>query len=181
MAKEFKLDPIVTGGREADQVIADLKAANARVIYDLNYPVRPRTLPPDADEPLGTLRTRANAPKTPGALDKAGIVFAFQSAGLRDEKDFLRNAARAVKDGLPADAALRALTLNAARIAGAADRLGSLEKGKMANIIVTDGDLFEERTRIRHVFVDGRLVKLEESAPAGGGRRGRGSGSSTDR
>jgi imidazolonepropionase-like amidohydrolase len=178
ISKEFKLDPIVTGGREADQVAADLKAAHARVIYSLNYPTRPRTLAPDADESLAALRTRANAPKTPAALERAGLVFAFESSGLRDEKDFLRNAARAVKEGLSADAALRALTLNAARIAGAGDRLGSLEKGKIANLIVTDGNLFEDRTRIRHVFVDGRLVKLEDQAPSGAGRRGRGSASS---
>src|SRR5262249_30673645 len=51
MAKEFKLDSVITGGREADQVAADLKARGARVIYSLNYPTRPRTLAPDAEEP----------------------------------------------------------------------------------------------------------------------------------
>jgi imidazolonepropionase-like amidohydrolase len=79
-----------------------------------------------------------------------------------------------VKDGLPADAAVRALTINAARIAGAGDRLGSIERGKIANVIVTDGDLFEEKTRIRHVFVDGRAITIEEPQPEGrrGGRGG---------
>jgi imidazolonepropionase-like amidohydrolase len=85
----------------------------------------------------------------------------------------VRNAARAVKEGLPADAAVRALTISAARIAGAGDRLGSLEKGKIANVIVTDGDLFEERTRVVHIFVDGRKVEPEAPAPTGRGR-GRG-------
>ena len=56
--------------------------------------------------------------------------------------------------------AIKALTLNAATLAGAADRLGSLDKGKIANVIVTDGDLFEEKTTIKHVFVNGRLVTL---------------------
>ena len=56
----------------------------------------------------------------------------------------MKNAARAVQEGLPEDAAIRALTLDAAKIAGAADRLGSLEKGKIANVIVTTGDLFNE-------------------------------------
>lgn len=175
MAQEFKLDPIITGGREADQVAADLKARNARVIYSLNFPVRPRTLPPDADEPLRQLRARAHAPKVPLALDKAGIPFAFASSGLREPRDFLRNAARVVKDGLSPDAALRALTISAARIAGAGDRIGSIERGKIANVIVTDGDLFDEKTRIRHVFVDGRAVTIEEPQPEQrrGGRAGR--------
>jgi imidazolonepropionase-like amidohydrolase len=174
MAKSFNLDPVITGAREADQVIADLKAQNARVIYNLDYPTRPRTLPPDADESARELRARAQAPRTPGALDKGGILFAFSSGNLQQPRDFVRNAARAVKEGLAPDAAVRALTINAARIAGAGDRLGSLEKGKIANVIVTDGDLFEERTRVVHVFVDGRKVEPEAPAPTGGRGRGRG-------
>ena len=162
MAQEFKLDPVITGGREADLVAADLKSRNARVIYSLNYPTRSRILAPDADEPVRELRTRARAAKVPAALDKAGIQFAFSSSGLREPRDFLRNAARAVKEGLSPDAAVRALTLNAARIAGAGDRLGSIEKGKIANVIVTEGDLFDDKARIRHVFVDGRAVTIEE-------------------
>jgi imidazolonepropionase-like amidohydrolase len=174
MAADFKLDPIVTGARETDRVVADLKARNARVILSLNYPTRPRTLAPDADESVRALRERAAAPKTAAALEKAGILFAFESDGLREAKDFVRNAARAVKDGLPADAAIRALTINAARIAGAADRLGSLEKGKIANVLVTDGDLFDEKMKVKHVFVDGRQVNIDEAParPAGRGRPG---------
>jgi imidazolonepropionase-like amidohydrolase len=174
MAKEFNLDPVITGAREADQVIADLKARNARVIYDVDYPVRSRTLPPDADESVRELRVRAQAPRTPAALEKGGVLFAFSSGAIQQPRDFVRNAARAVKEGLPAEAAVRALTINAARIAGAADRLGSLEKGKIGNVIVTDGDLFEDRTRVVHVFVDGRKVEAEPAAPAGRGGRGRG-------
>jgi imidazolonepropionase-like amidohydrolase len=174
MAKEFNLDPVITGAREADQVIADLKARNARVIYDLDYPVRPRTLAPDAEESIRELRARAQAVKTPAALATGGVTFAFSSGTIQQPRDFVRNAARAVKEGLSADAAVRALTIDAARIAGAADRLGSLEKGKIANVLVTDGDLFEERTRVVHVFVDGRKVEAEPAAPAGGRGRGRG-------
>ena len=162
MAKEFKLDPVITGGREADAVAADLKARNARIIYSLNFPTRSRALAPEEDEPVRELRSRANAPRVPAALEKAGVTFAFASAGIREQRDFLRNAARAVKDGLSADAAIRALTIDAAKIAGAGERLGSLEKGKIANVIVTDGDLFEEKTRFRHVFVDGRSIVVEE-------------------
>jgi imidazolonepropionase-like amidohydrolase len=174
MAKEFNLDPVITGAREADQVAEALKARGARVIYSLNYPVRSRALAPDADEPLRTLRERAQAPRTPGALEKAGVLFAFSSAGLREPRDFVRNAARAVKEGLSPDAAVRALTINAAKIAGADARVGSLERGKAANVIVTDGDLFEDRTKIRHVFIDGRMVDVEPPAPAAGRGRGRG-------
>jgi len=175
MAKEFKLSPIVTGGIEADLAAAELKAANAKVIFSLNYPARSRALAPDADEAARELRLRAHASKAPGELAKTGVPFAFAGAGLAAPADFVKNAARAVRDGLSVDAAIRALTLDAAKIAGAADRLGSLEKGKIANVIVTSGDLFNEATRIRYVFVDGRMVNIDATdAPAGRGGRGRG-------
>ena len=66
-----------------------------------------------------------------------------------------------MKAGLAPEAAVRALTINAAKIAGVADRLGSLEAGKIANVIVTDGDLFGDKTTVKHVFIDGRLMKLD--------------------
>ena len=172
MARSFKLNPMITNAREADQVINDLKAANARVIVSLNYPTRPTNLAPDADEPLRTLRMRANAPKVAAALAKAGVPFAFSSNGLSEPRDFIKNAAKAVQAGLPREDALRALTLQAATIAGAADRLGSLESGKVANVLVTEGDLFDEKMQIKHVFVGGRPINLEAAAATQGGRRG---------
>lgn len=160
LAREFNLTPIVVGALGAGDVAADLKAAAARVIFSLDYPVRPRSLAPGADEPVRVLRERANAPKVPAALHQAGVPFAFASRGLREPADFVRNAARAVRAGLPADAAVRALTIEAARIAGVASSLGSIEKGKRANLIVVEGDLFDEKAKVRHVFVDGRLLAL---------------------
>ena len=172
-AKELGLEPIVTGGREADEVAVDLKAQGIRVIYSLNYPQRPRALAPDADEPIHALRQRANAAKVPGELAKAGVAFAFESSGLNDPKDFVRNAAKAVKAGLPEDAALRALTIVAATMAGAGDRLGSIEKGKLANLVVTDGNLFDEKTKVTRVFIEGRSVSLETPAAPSRGSGGR--------
>lgn len=167
MAKSFKLEPIITNGREAAEVSADLKAVNARVILSLNYPTRPQNLAPDADEPLRVLRDRADAPKTAAALAKAGVPFAFATAGLSEPRDFVKNAAKAVQSGLSREDALRALTLQAATIAGAADRLGSLEAGKIANVLITEGDLFDEKMQIKHVFVSGRRVNIEAAAPEG--------------
>ncbi len=171
MARSFNLEPIVTQAREADQVAVDLEAADARVIVSLDFPTRSQALAPDADEPLRALRARANAPKVPAALVKAGVVFAFESGGLSDPKDFIKNAAKTVQNGLSREEALKALTLQAATIAGAADRVGSLEAGKIANVLVTEGDLFDEKMTIKHVFVDGRPVNLDVSQPQGN-RRG---------
>jgi imidazolonepropionase-like amidohydrolase len=175
MAQEFKLTPVISNAREADEVTAELKARNVSVIYNLNFPTRSRALAPDADESIEVLRARANAPKVPAALEKAGITFAFSATGLREPREFVRNAARAVRAGLSPDAALRALTLDAAKIAGADGRVGSIDKGKIANLVITDGDLFEDATKVKHVFVDGRMLVVEETPPpAGRGGRGRG-------
>jgi imidazolonepropionase-like amidohydrolase len=167
VAREFGLLPVIAGGREADQVIPDLKGTDARVIFSLSFPARSPALPAGADEPLRELRARASARRAPAALERGGVLFAFSSAGLRDPRDLVRNAAQAVREGLSAERAIRALTIDAAHIAGAADRLGSLEPAKIANMIVTDGDLFDDRTRIRHVFVGGRQVTIEEPQPRG--------------
>jgi imidazolonepropionase-like amidohydrolase len=169
--RTLELQTIVAGAREADQLAADLKTAGVRVIFSLRYPERLKSLGPDADEPIRALRARANAPKAPAALLKAGILFAFESGGLAEPEDFVKNAAKAVAAGLPAEAAIRALTIDAATIAGAGDRVGSLQTGKVANVIVTDGDIFGEKTTIRHVFIDGRPIRIEDAA--GEERRGR--------
>ena len=100
MAKEFKLRPVISGAREADEVVDDLKAQNASVIYNVNYPTRSRALAPDADEPINTLRMRANAPKVPGALEQAGITFAFSGAGIRGTSS-ATSAARFARGCLP--------------------------------------------------------------------------------
>jgi imidazolonepropionase-like amidohydrolase len=175
LAREFKLATTICGAQQADQVLDDLKGQKTRVIFSLNLPTRSRLLAPDADEPIRLVRERVNVPTVPSALDRAGIMFAFHSGGVREPADFVRNAAKVVKAGLSPNAAIKALTINAATMAGAGDRLGSLEKGKIANVIATDGDLFDEKTKVKHVFVDGRLVDLDAVPPARpAGRGGRG-------
>lgn len=184
LAREFNLDPIVTGAAEAADAILDLKAASARVVFGLDFGGgggRGRGGGGGGGrggggETLRSVRAEVNAPRAPAALEKAGILFAFTSGGLQDPSLFLPNARRTVKDGsLPAEAALRALTVNAARIAGVANRLGTIERGKIANVVVTEGDLFENG-RIRHVFIDGRPVRIDAVPAPPGGRGGRGGG-----
>ena len=162
MAKELKLEPIVTGARRADEVAAELKAQNVRVIYSLNYPQRPRILAPDADEPIDALRTRAESPKVPGELAKAGVTFAFSSAGMTDPQDFVKNASKAIKAGLAEDAAIRALTITAATIAGVSDRLGSIEVALLSTGVVS-GEF--GMVEVHQEKKDSVLVWLEDPRP----------------
>jgi imidazolonepropionase-like amidohydrolase len=184
-AREFNLDPIIVGGAEAASVVDDLKAAKAAVIVAANFQAAGGGAGGrggggggrgggDADTPLRITRMRQNAAKVPAALEKAGIPFAFTIGGLQTPAEFVRSVSRTVREGgLSEDAAVKALSVNAARLAGAAERLGTIEKGKMANVIVTDGNLFDT-SRIRHVFVAGWPVDLEAAAPPPAGGRGRG-------
>jgi imidazolonepropionase-like amidohydrolase len=186
LAKEFNLDPIIVGGFEASSVIDDLKAAKARVIVSVNFQSAGGEggrrgggggaggASAGADTAIRIVRMRQNAPKVPAALDKAGIPFGFTLGGLQNPSDLARGVGRAVREGgLSEDAALKGLTLNAARLAGAGERLGTIEKGRMANLIVADGNLFDG-PRIRYVFVAGWPVDLDFAAPAPAGRGGRG-------
>ena len=185
IAAQFNLDPIVVGASEANDRVAELQKARARVIYSLSFPggrgggagaggAGGGRGGAAAAPSLAQLKAQQNAPKIPAALAQASVPFAFTSGDLPSAGDFVRNAGRTVKDGgLTPDAALRALTIDAARIAGAADRIGSLEKGKIANVVVTQGDLFDGGT-VRHVFVDGRPIDLTTTPPATGTGRGRG-------
>jgi imidazolonepropionase-like amidohydrolase len=161
IAREFSLTPVIVGAHGSAAVVDELKAAGAKVVLSVNYPVRPKSLAPDADESVDDLEARAAARKAAAALAAAGVTFGFGSAGLRDVKDFVTNVRTAVAQGLSADAAVRALTLDAASLSGTSSRLGSIEKGKRANLVVTDGDLIGGTPKTKHLFVGGRRVAIQ--------------------
>jgi uncharacterized membrane protein YgcG len=185
MAAEFNLDPIIVGAERAIERTAELAKAKARVIFSLNLPRGGGAGAGAAGgggggrgggggTSLRVMKEQAEAPKVPAALAQASIPFGFTSGGLTTAGDFVRNAGRVASEGgLSAEATLRALTIDAARLAGAADRLGSLERGKIANLVVVEGDLLANG-RIRHVFIDGRPIDLETPPAAATTGRGRG-------
>jgi imidazolonepropionase-like amidohydrolase len=96
----------------------------------------------------------------PSELHKAGIKFAFGTFNVQFARNLLYQAATAVAFGLPYEEALKAVTLNAAEIWGVAHELGSIEEGKSADLILTDGDPLETRTRIKRMFIRGQAVDL---------------------
>lgn len=169
LAEEFNLRIIISGGAESWKVTNRLR--DVPVLLSLNFPKRTTAQVPEADpDPLRVLRERVDAPKTAGRLAAAHIRFAFQSGSLTNMADYLANAAKAIDNGLAREEALRALTINAAEILGVSDRLGTIEVGKIANLTITRGDLFDRTTRIAHVFIDGQPVELKPAAtPAASG------------
>lgn len=166
LAREFNFRAMISGGQEAWKVADRLKAQNVPVLLSLNFPRRTTAAAPEADpESLEVLRQRVETPKCAARLEQAGVRFAFESGGMQNSQDFLTNAARAVENGLSKDAAIRAMTLSAAEIFGVEDRLGSIERGKIANLVVSRGDIFSKDKTITQVFVDGKLYDQKFAPP----------------
>jgi imidazolonepropionase-like amidohydrolase len=149
-AEEMKLKPIILGGDDAWKLAAFLKEKNVPVILTGIW-----DLPSREDDFYDTLYENA------AKLQQAGVRFAISSG---DSGANVRNlpfyAGMAAAFGLPKAEALKSVTLYPAQIMNVADKLGSIEVGKMANLVVTDGDLLETRTHVRHLFIDGRQIPL---------------------
>jgi len=95
-----------------------------------------------------------------GILNKAGVKIAFLTGSAPDVRSLPYHAGTAAAYGLPKEEALKAVTIYAAEIFGVADKIGSLEEGKLANVVVTDGDILEMKTRIKHLFIGGEKIPL---------------------
>lgn len=163
LAQEFNLSAMIAGGQEAWKQADRLKKQNVPVLLSLNFPKRTASFSPEADlETLEVLRLRVETPKGAARLQQAGVKFAFQSGGMTNPTDFLTNAGKAVENGLSKDDAMRAMTLGAAEIFGVENRLGTIEVGKIANLVVSRGDIFAKDKTITHVFVDGKLFEQKE-------------------
>jgi hypothetical protein len=158
----WHVDGVIYGGQMAYEVAGEIGAKKIPVLVNLKWPEAEKDADPDEKPSLRTLRFRDKAPSSPAALAKAGVKFAFYSGGITAPKDILKAAKKSIDAGLAPDAALRALTITPAEIYGVSDRLGSIETGKIANMIVTDGDLFNEKTKIKMVFVDGKRFEVRE-------------------
>jgi imidazolonepropionase-like amidohydrolase len=148
LAREFNLRLVIEGGAEAYLLIDKIKSAGAEIIVH-----------PTMARPYGEMAnmTMENA----AILTKAGIPVSIESGYegyVPKTRVILFEAATAAANGLPFDEALKAITLNPARLLGLDKRIGSIEKGKDGDIVLYDGDPFEYTTHVCKVFIDGQLV-----------------------
>jgi imidazolonepropionase-like amidohydrolase len=162
LIEEWKLNAVLYGAQMSYEVAPEIAAKKIPVLVDLKWPEAEKDGDPEAMPSLRSLRFRDRAPSSPAALGKAGVKFAFYSGGITAPKDILPAVKRSIDAGLSPEAALRALTLSPAEIFGVAETLGSIENGKIANLVVTDGDLFDKKTKVKIVFVDGRKYEVRE-------------------
>ncbi len=162
LTDRWQVNGVLYGGQMAYEVAPEIAAKKLPVLVNLKWPEAEKDADPEDKPSLRTVQFLDRAPSSPAALAKAGVKFALYSGGIATPKDILKAAKKSIDAGLAPDAALRALTLSPAEIFGVADRLGSIENGKIANLVVTDGDLFEEKTKIKMVFVDGHRFEIRE-------------------
>ena len=186
LADEFHLKPIIAGGAESYKLTARLKAENVPVLLSLSFPRAGAAggaagggggrggggAEPGDPEPLRMLRERVMQTKGPKTLADAGVKVAFESGA--DYTNMLANLRKSVTAGLTQEQALRAITWSPAELFGVSDRLGSIEAGKIANLTITKGDIFDADGRVTQLFVDGRPVTITPPAAAGNAGGGRG-------
>lgn len=151
--KEFGFDVTIVGGSESFQIAPLLKQNNLSVILQQLHSL-PTSEDDDVDQPF----------KTPAALQQAGVLFSITDEdGQTTGRNLMFNAGTAASYGLGKEEALAAITLNAAKILGIADRTGSIEVGKDANIVISQGDLLDMKSSIvTKAFIQGRDIDLND-------------------
>jgi len=148
-ADRQKIRIVLADAYEAYKVLPLIKSHNIPVVLGPTL-----SLPLNEDDPYDRSYT------TPGALYKAGIRFSIGTFSAKSTRNLPYQAAAAVPFGLPKDEAYKAVSLNAAEIFGLGKRLGSVDEGKVADLIVTDGDPLEATTHVKMVFIDGKPADL---------------------
>jgi imidazolonepropionase-like amidohydrolase len=166
LGADYQFKTVLYGGQGAYARVAELKKAGIPVLVDLEWPEEEKDRDPDADTPYRTLYHRRMAPTTPAALAAGGVPFAFASGGISSPSELFASLRKAIDAGLSDADALRALTTAPAAIFGVSDRLGTIEKGKIANLVLASDAPWAEGVEIAAVFVDGRrFAELKDEEP----------------
>lgn len=168
LREEFGIAVIVASAPQAWRVSGLIKEKQLPLLVTVNFdPPKPPSFSfgggPDTDKERADIE---DAKRNPARLHEAGVRFALVSG---HAGDFAGGVRGAIDNGLPGDIALEAVTLRPAELLGIADRTGSLEAGKIANVVVWTGDPFAEGTTARLVFADGTLHEPEEKKKASSG------------
>lgn len=161
-ARQFALNIAIRGSGHEYKRLDAIVATGRSIILPLEFPKPPNVASAETslNVDLEDLMHWDIAPENAARLDQAGVPIAFTSHGLKDEGTFLKSVRKAVERGLSADSALLALTTTPARLFGVDNKLGTIERGKIANLVVTDGDLFAEKTKVIETWIDGARYEV---------------------
>ena len=164
LASEFNLNFIICDkGNEAFRVIPELKKAKARVICTLDFKAPPTSVHAQLGREERERAEKELYVKNSGRVAEAGIPMAFSSLGTDDPKSFIEGVQKAIENGVPPEKALEALTVTPIRFFGLEKALGTVEAGKIANLVLAEGDILAKDTKIKYVFADGRKFDIKEA------------------
>lgn len=162
-ASEFGLNLIVRGNGREYRRLQEIAATGRALILPLDFAKAPNVATAEAAEEasLESLLHWDIAPENPARVDAAGIRFAFTTDRLSSSAEFLKAVRTAVERGLSSTSALRALTETPAKLFKVDDQLGTVQAGRLASLIVTDGDLFDSKTKLIETWVAGTRYLLQ--------------------
>tara|TARA_B100001248_G_scaffold80419_2_gene58383 strand:+ start:1052 stop:4039 length:2988 start_codon:yes stop_codon:yes gene_type:complete len=167
LSNEFNLNFVIKGSGKEYENVRELKKFNNILIIPVNFPKAFDVSNTNLNEKLtiNQLRYWNQAPTNLGVLEKNGINFSITSSDLKNKKDFLKNIRRAIKNGLSEKTALDALTIVPAKSLNLNDKIGKLDKGFLANFLITSGAIFEDKTEIYENWVKGQrhIVKSNDN------------------
>ncbi len=184
VADEHGLRPVLLGGRDAAECIDRLQSSDTAVVLQVNLGKKPEV---EAFKPADKLSAEVNPPTraqqdeldrwvrrfgTAAKLREAGVRFAFSTRGLSKPEEFLPQVRLLVEHGLSPDAALSAMTIDAARLLGLEDHLGTLERGKLGHVVVMTGPWTDKSSKVRYAIIDGRTFEYHKDAKPGGAQDG---------
>lgn len=165
LGAELNLDYFICDmGNEAFRVIPELKNAKARVFLPLSFKIPGTSIYAQKGRDARDEAEKELYPKNPARVAEAGIPFTFTSFGTDDPDSFKEGILKAIENGLPKEKALDALTVKAAGFLGLEKALGTIEPGKMANLALVEGDIFDKEAKVKLVFADGKKFEFKEAA-----------------
>ncbi len=144
-------------------MLPELKKAKAKVICTFEFKVPPTSVHAQLGREERDRAEKEIYVKNPAKVAEAGIPMAFSSLGTDDPKSFIEGVHKAIENGLPAEKALEALTVTPVQFFGLEKALGTVEEGKIANLVLVEGDILTKEAKIKHVFADGRKFDIKEA------------------
>ncbi|MED5453331.1 MAG: amidohydrolase family protein, partial [Verrucomicrobiota bacterium] len=163
LGKEFGIKPVIVASGQEWRRPDLVKATQAEFIVPLNLPKAPK-MPSETDwnnVSLDQLRAWDWAPEIPNILHNNGHLISLTLHGLKDKNQFRANLAKCIERGFPKNAALAALTTTPAKLTGSIDQLGTIEAGKLANLVVVEGDYFNPKNKIKGLWIEGGWNSFE--------------------
>lgn len=165
LSAELKLDSYICDvGNEGFRMIPELKNAKARLFIPVSFKAPLSSIHAQKGSEARERAEKEVYVKNPARLAEAGIPFALVSLGTDDPQNFVKGIRKAIENGLPREKALEALTVQAAQFLGLERALGTVEQGKMANLVLVEGEILSEEAKVRYAFADGKKFEIKEAA-----------------